>query len=368
MAFRIQNNITALNALRNLQVSDTALSKSLERLSTGYRINSAKDDAAGLAISQSFRGNIAAVKVSQRNIAEANSMLQVADGAMSSIGDILTRMKELATQAASANAAHDISKISDEYDTLFDEIDRIASATKYAGASLLNGAMAGKTGTLGGAGSVDNVYDVQVDGAANGAWAITNTAGALTLTLGGVSQTVTVGDGAQTVNFDQLGVSFKTTDAAVGATVATALTALGTLTVADSASPTEFQVGYETNGFSRISVSISSLTTTDLSLAAKASITDAASARTALDTITAGIDTISSARAGVGASQNRLGYAASNLSITLENFTASESTIRDVDMASEMTTFTKNQIMLQAGTAMLAQANQAPQQLLSLFQ
>ena len=103
MGFRIQNNIAAMNAQSNLSVSDSAMSKSLQKLSSGYRINSAKDDAAGLAISQGFRADISSVKVAQRNITEANALLQVAEGAMTSVGDILTRMKELATQAASAN-------------------------------------------------------------------------------------------------------------------------------------------------------------------------------------------------------------------------------------------------------------------------
>jgi flagellin len=248
MAFRIQNNMTAMNALRNLSVSDSAMSQSLQRLSSGYRINSAKDDAAGLAISQAFRGNIAAVKVAQRNISEANALLQVADGAMSSIGDILTRMKELAAQGSSANAGNDIQKISDEYDALYDEINRIANSTKYAGSNLLTGAMSGQTAVL--AADVDNVYDIQAQGATIGTWTISNVGADVTLTLGGVSQTVTIADGAQTVNFDQLGISFKTTDAAVGATVAAALTGAGvSFTVANSADDSRCGFCADRHGF-----------------------------------------------------------------------------------------------------------------------
>ncbi len=124
MGFRIQNNIAAMNAQRNLNISDAAMSKSLERLSSGYRINSAKDDAAGLAISQQFRADIASYKVAGRNVSEANSLVQVAEGGMDQIGNMLTRLKELATQAASANAGSNLDKINAEGNELIKEIDR----------------------------------------------------------------------------------------------------------------------------------------------------------------------------------------------------------------------------------------------------
>lgn len=275
MGFRIQNNIAAMNAQRNLSVSDSGLSKSLERLSSGYRINSAKDDAAGLAISQGFRADIASVKVAQRNISEANALLQTADGAMSSVGDILTRMKELATQAASANVGTNIAKVDAEFDTLKTEIDRIATSTKYAGAALTTGAFTGKA----------------------------------------------------------------------------------------------FQIGYTaTAADSQISVSLANIgAATGLGLTAAIGVGSAASASAAMTAIDTAVGSLATARGTVGALQNRLAYAAQNLSITLENFTAAESVIRDVDMAAEMTTFTKNQILVQAGTSMLAQANMSPQNVLSLF-
>jgi flagellin len=139
MGLRIQNNIAAMNAHRQLTISDSALSKSLERLSSGYRINRAADDAAGLSISQQFRADIASYKVASRNTAEANSLLQVAEGAMDQIGNMLTRLKELATQAASANAVSNLDKIEAEKDKLVAEIDRIANSTEYAGTKLLDG-------------------------------------------------------------------------------------------------------------------------------------------------------------------------------------------------------------------------------------
>lgn len=365
MGLRIQNNIAAMNAHRNLQVSDAGLSKSLERLSSGYRINSAKDDAAGLAISQSFRANIAATRVAQRNISEANALLQTAEGAMSSIGDILTRMKELATQAASANVGNDIGKVAAEYNTLVSEIDRIADSTKYAGIKLTDGTFsAGNTSASWAA--VANVYDVSVTNAATGAFTVAyaTSSNILSITKGGVTETKTLADGAGTVNFAELGISFKTTGAfnadASGAVMDTADI---TVTAGEMAA---FQIGYEGTTQSQLGVVLGSIESTALGVAS-GDIATAGGAYTKLVTIDTAVGLLAATRGTVGAYQNRMGYASSNLSITLENFTAAESAIRDVDMASEMTTFTKNQILLQAGTAMLAQANMAPQGILSLL-
>ena len=274
MGLRIQNNIAALNAHKNLTISDSALSKSLERLSSGYRINRAADDAAGLAISQGMRADIASYNVASRNVSEANAMVQVAEGAYDQIGNMLVRLKELATQAASANASGDLDKIDAEAQALLDEIDRISDATEYAGAGLLDGSLG--------------------------------------------TQTFQVGSTADT--FSQVEVSFSTVS-----------TASGSLNIA----------------------------TLDL--------LSATTAQTALTSIDTAIDTLNDSRGDLGAIQNRLAYASANLSTTIENVQAAESVIRDVDMANEMISFTKNQILLQAGTAMLAQANMAPQVVLSLF-
>jgi flagellin len=364
MGFRIQNNLAAMNAQRNLSTSDAGLSKSLERLSSGYRINSAKDDAAGLAISQGFRADIASVKVAQRNITEANALLQTAEGAMNSIGDILTRMKELATQAASANVGTNIDKVSDEYNTLVAEIDRIADSTKYAGTKLTDGSFsAGNTSASWN--TVQNVYGTSVSNAAAGAYTVAYSAAAdtLTITKGGVAESKTLTAGAS-INFSQHGISFNTNGGAVVDTVGGALAAAG-LTV-NAGATAAFQIGYQSTSQSQLGVSIGAVGSSDLGVAAD-DIDTAAKAYSALATIDTAISDLAAERANIGAYQNRLGYAANNLSVTLENFTAAESTIRDVDMAAEMTDFTKNQILVQAGTAMLAQANQAPQQVLSLF-
>jgi flagellin len=191
------------------------------------------------------------------------------------------------------------------------------------------------------------------------------------LTKGGVSQTVTIADGAHTVNFDKLGISFKTTDAGVGATMAGAITAATPLTVSAGATAA-FQIGYgNTSSQDQLGVTLGNMTAANLKTSgaglAANDISTSAKAFSAITNIDDAISTLSANRASVGAYQNRLGYASSNLSATLENFTAAESSIRDVDMATEMTNFTKNQILVQAGTAMLAQANTAPQQILTLL-
>lgn len=365
---RIQHNISALNAHRNLLISDSNMSKSLQRLSSGFRINSAKDDAAGLAISQTFRSDIASVKVAQRNIAEANALLQTAEGAMDTIGDILTRMKELATQAASANVGGDITKVSDEYNALVAEIDRIADSTKYAGVALIDGSFsAGNTATSWN--DVANVYDVSVTNAASGAYTVAYnaTTNVLSLTKGGVTDTETLADAGGTagsVNFSTLGVSFNYSGAAVADTLGAAIETAGLSVSAGTTAA--FQVGYENTSQSKLSVSLGDANTAVLGLA-NGDIASSSLAFDALATIDSAIDTLAEKRGDIGAYQNRLNYAAANLSITSENFTAAESVIRDVDMAAEMTDFTKSQILLQAGTAMLAQANMKPQNVLSLL-
>jgi len=368
MAFRIQNNIAALNAQRNLGISEAGMNKSLEKLSSGYRINSAKDDAAGLAISSAFRANIASVKVAQRNISEATALLQVAEGAMSQIGDILTRMKELATQAASANVGQDISKVSDEYDTLVAEIDRIVNSTKYAGIKLIDGSFSAGN-TTSSWNSVANVYDVNVANAATGSYTVSYCAtnNGLTITKGTVSETQTLVDASGTagqITFSQLGISFRYTGAAVADTLGAALASAGLSVSAGSTAA--FQIGYEKDSNSKLGVTMESVKTTDLGVAS-GDISTASNAYSALETIDSAISTLADARAAVGAYQNRLAYAGANLDVTLENFTAADSAIRDADMAQEMTAFTKNQILVQAGVAMLSQANQAPQLILSLF-
>jgi flagellin len=475
MGLRIQNNIAAMNAHRQLSISDAALSKSLQRLSSGYRINNASDDAAGLAISQSFRADIASFKVASRNTSEANSLLQVAEGSLDQMGDILTRLKELATQAASGNAGSNIDKINDEANQLISELDRIATSTNYAGTDLLTGNLAAGTmaGTVadashgsdataigeGGAwfgatatgdltaitgitGTLDssianledsaNTWTIAKNGTASGLvlsngngmqFTATVNTGEDTITIAGMGEnqgdlviagtvTTTTDANGDTITFDKLGISSVSVDAgttaqawtfstsgsnivltgadgtnqSVAATAGSAVdfTNLGisftldaewdandldglTITTAGSAGTSlDFQIGSENATDNQLSISLSDVRASALSLTS-GMLSTQAGAQTALTTINSAIDTLSSSRGDVGAYMNRLSYASANLSSMIENVQAAESVIRDVDMAGEMISFTKNQILMQAGTAMLAQANMAPQSILSLF-
>jgi flagellin len=375
MGLRIQNNITAMNAHRNLQIADSGMSKSLERLSSGYRINSAKDDAAGLSISQSFRADIASYRVASRNVTEGNALLQVAEGAMDQVGNMLTRLKELATQAASANAATNIGKINAEGNQLLLEIDRIANSTEYAGTKLVDGSfgvtVSAGTFTVGsgtGLNAVsglqsDTTYTVAVVTQADGQYNITVSA---TLSGGQVSQTAYSVDGAAAnstaeVSFAALGLKLTLNSDF------TATAGAGTI-ISATAAASDFQVGGKDTVNDRIGITLTSIKAATLdSGLVDDQMLSSTDAQGFLTTVDAAISVLNGLRGDIGAAQNRLGYASANLSATMENVQAAESAIRDVDMAAEMTSFTKNQILLQAGTAMLSQANMAPQNILSLF-
>jgi flagellin len=483
MGFRIQNNVAAMNAHRWLSTNDASMNKSLERLSSGYRINRAADDAAGLAISSNFRANIASFKVASRNTSEAGALLQVAEGGMEQIENMLVRLKELATQAASANVGStERAKINSEGNALISEIDRIANSTKYGSTTLLDGTFgSSKTGTVGAAsgqdgmiGSTNVAYTVTggssimsaatvvaigsgmaeattwyfgvnsegdtlylanaatysqstliesytgtinaansavtfenlgmtiaitgtvtgiastnsdnectfdssvtlkrtgltslvVEGAATGTYTFSVAAeNKLTLSDGTTTETVDyVADTTHT--FSALGISFSLSSATEGYDEDD-LEGM-TITVTDTGSAgSTFQIGAENNTNNRIAITISDTTTGSAGLNLSMDQLDTASeAQTMLTTINSAVSTLSDRRGDIGAYMNRLTYAAANLAATIENTQSAESLIRDVDMASEMTSFTKNQILLQAGTAMLAQANMAPQMVLSLF-
>ena len=369
MGMRIQNNIAAMNAHRQLGIADNAMGKSLERLSSGYRINRAADDAAGLSVSSNMRAEISSLNVASRNTAQASSMLQVAEGAMDQINNMLTRLKELATQAASANVTStDRTTINSEATKLTSEIDRIADATKYNGTALINGNF-GATATLGGDYTgigIASASSVNVSGVVDSSatYTMTDASGTtVTLTNGAITQTLSgKSTGAQTLNFDALGVKITVDNA-----YSTSVELAGTFTVGTSTQ--NIQVGKEDDAINRIGLSIGDMNMAALKDSAALSIdlSTVTGANSALADVDTAITYVAEKRGDVGGYMNRLSYASANLATNIENAQAAESVIRDVDMASEMTNFTKNQILLQAGTAMLAQANMAPQAVLSLF-
>ncbi|MFC1821093.1 flagellin [Thermodesulfobacteriota bacterium] len=367
MGLRIQNNITAMNAHRQLGIADFGLTKSLQRLSSGFRINSAADDAAGLAVSSGMRADIASYKVASRNTTEAISLLQVAEGAYDQISNILTRLKELTVQGTSANASQNTGDIQNEVTALLNEIDRIAGATEYNGDTVLEGY-----------GTEVQAYGTTIDSAAErAAIGLTSvstsgvtdnvtytfsatTAGVLKVTNGTTSATesqLLTADGSQSVNFSSIGISLD-----LGPNYLLTAADLDAATMVFTASGGRFITGTKNDADHYIDVTIDQVSKADLSID-----TVTGTAVGDLTLIDSAISTLATSRGEIGAFMNRLGYAAANLATTIENTQAAESVIRDVDMAAEMTTFTKNQILLQAGTAMLAQANMAPQQVLSLF-
>ncbi|SNS49961.1 flagellin [Geodermatophilus saharensis] len=271
MGLRVNNNIAAFNAYRNLNVTDGAMSKSLEKLSSGLRINRAADDAAGLAISEGLRSQIGGLKVAVRNAQDGISVVQTAEGALTETHSILQRMRDLAVQAANDGALSDTdkAKANEEFQALKSELDDIAGKTTFNGTKLLDGSYSSKAFQVG--------------------------------SNAGETLTVSVGD----------------MDAAA--------------------------------------------------LGASGAIGSASGASAAITAINTAIGTVSTERAKLGAVQNRLEHKINNLNATVENLTASESRIRDTDMAQEMVSFTRSQILSQAGTAMLAQANQSSQGVLQLL-
>ncbi|NYD24579.1 flagellin [Kineococcus aurantiacus] len=273
MGLRINTNTAALNSYRNLQATDKALNSSLEKLSSGLRINRAADDAAGLVVSEGLRAQIGGLSTAARNAQDGVNYVQIADGALSTVGDMLTRMRDLAVQASNVTTDDTARTAANkEFKALAQQINDIGSQTKFGTTALFNGT-AGSTFQVG----------------ANG-----------------------------------------------GETLVVAAIALTSADVA----------GTNVNG---------------------GDLTSMANASTAIGTINTAITNIAAKRADLGAAQNRFQHIINNLNVSIENLSASQSAIRDTDMAQEMTKFTRSQILSQAGTSMLAQANSASQNVLSLL-
>ena len=271
---RINTNVSALNAHRNLSHTNMMLGKSIQKLSSGFRINSSADDAAGLAIANRLRSDQRSLVQASRNATQASAMLQVADGAINTVSTILDRMKELASQSNSDNIGNQRTALNAEYQQLIAEIDRIAATTTYQGTALVNGAFTGS-------------FMVSSSG------------------------------------------NYATTDL--------------------------------------VSVTAIDVTSATILGATPADITSAANAQTALGEIDLAQGAMATAIGNVGATLNRIEFAAANAASLVQNTAAAESVVRDADMAQEMVSFTKFQILQQAGTAMLAQANGSAQSVLSLL-
>jgi len=384
MGLVVQTNNAANTALKHLSTNNMKMNQSLERLSSGFRVNSAADDAAGFAISSKLDAQAGRLKAAATNVAQAQAMVKTADAGVNEIQNMVTRLQVLATQAESANNDGERNRLDGERSKLESAIDKIASSTKYNSVSLLNGT-GGVTVSSSGFTAAEGLHSIALDGATAATTftvkmeeASATAAGTfgngdkITVTDGTTSQTITVatiptGTGTLDVNFGDLGIKL-TLDAAVSTAITGAAGAAASVgdIVTSAAAANTFQVGADNNANNRIDVAFNNnYTTTGLSITGD--ITTVANARTYADTMTTALNTITSNRATLGATQNQLAYVGANLATSVEQISAAVSTIKDADMASEMANFTKSQILVQAGTAMLAQANQASQNVLSLF-
>lgn len=374
---RINNNIMALNTHRQYSVNNSNTAKSTEKLSSGYRINRAGDDAAGLAISEKMRAQIRGLDMASKNSEDAISLVQTAEGALTETHSILQRMRELATQSASDTNDDlvDRAALDAEFQQLKSEIDDIAQKTAFNGKKLLDGSF-GSTATVDTSDPANiqvgqlGVASIHFEGFSAGtgqsiSFAVNGTdPTAYDITFDGTQVTVagSNSDGAKTITAD-FGGGRKVT---IELSAAAAEDDLGTLALVFDVTGSSAQIQTGANQGDNLSISINSMTSSALSLTASA-IGSQADAATAITSVNTAINTVSTQRAQLGATQNRLEHKINNLDTSSENLQAAESRIRDLDMAKEMTTFTKNNILVQAATAMLAQANQAPQNVLSLL-
>ena len=386
MPLRLNNNIVAINSRRHLNSNTKNLQTRLERLSSGLRLNRAADDAAGLSVREGMRSEIAGLKVSVTNSENATNLLQVAEGSLNETNAILIRMQELATQSSNSTLTDDNREaIQAEFGQLITEIDRISQATTYNNQHVLSGfgntiSTASTTVT---ASNTSGVTRMQISGAQTGTYTFQDTAADSTITLGNgtVSQTIGVGtilDGSNvatgtkvTANFDRLGI--QVTLAGAGVANATGAYTDGDLeaqtVIIESGTGGSFQVGPKDFAFNRLEVSIGDMSATggNLNLGGT-SVATQSTARTSITSIDLAISAVSQQRGDLGAYQNRLNFVISYTENEIENIQASEASISDADIAAEVTAFTRAQILVQAATAMLAQANILPQNALLLLQ
>ncbi|MCP2032918.1 flagellin [Okibacterium sp. HSC-33S16] len=397
MGMQINTNISALNSYRNLSNTQNDLSKSLEKLSSGLRINRAADDAAGLAISEGLRSQVGGLKVAARNAQDGISVIQTAEGALTETHSILQRLRDLAVQAGNdSNNAESRTAIKVESDQLVSELDRLSTSSNFNGIDLLKGDVGNGTAKLsfqiGANGTKDNQIDVDLSKANVSSIASALSGGAIgapaaTFSLPTDAAASTIAAGAATfsavhANGTTTAVSVNITAIPAGGGVQGAVDQLNK----DAAFSASFnaEVVKDANGAGvGIAVTAKDGSVIDLGAsgfasgltveAAGASVTGglkfdtAANAKAAIIELDKHITSVSAARADLGAVQNRFESTINSLNVSSENLAAAESRIRDTDMASEMVNYTRANILSQAGTAMLAQANQSNQGVLQLL-
>ena len=388
MPLRVNSNISALNAGRHLNTNNRTLGVKLERLASGLRLNRASDDAAGLAVREGFRAEISGLKMNVSNAEQATNLIQVAEGSLNEVSAILVRMRELSVQSSSSTVTDENREaIQAEFTQLTTEIDRIAKATVYNEQSVLTGYgnQVLVTSTALTASNTSGVTSIKISGAAIGEYKfVDDVAGDVTLGNGTTTQTIrlatmldgeNVATGTQIVaNFDRLGI--QVTLAGADVTNATGTYSDGdlegqiiTVDVPTGGKGGSFQVGPTDAAYNRLEIGIADMSATGDTLnLAPASVATITSARTAITSIDEAITAVSQQRGELGAFQNRLAFTISYTENEIENIQASEASISDADIAKEVTEFSRAQILSQAATAMLAQANVLPQNALALLQ
>ena len=393
MGMVVRSNVMAVNAFRQLGMNNSQVSKSLEKLSSGYRINRAGDDASGLAISEKMKAQIKGLETASSNSQDGISLIQTAEGALTEVHDMLNRMVELAGKAANGTMDDDVDRdaLQKEVDALKDEIDRIADGTNFNGLKLLNGSLGdGRAEVVAAKAEYETAVQQKLDKDGK-------------LTIAGHTVDIQVGtqddlkkqleawmnsykntaagqnDWDVKLNDDENGIVFTakkegaldtlgikaptgTTQKTAGADASPAVDGNGGLTL---------QIGDTADDFNKITVSINDMSARGLGIAdINVGTQDGAAA--ALDLVkkgaTSAINMVSATRADLGAMQNRLEHTINNLDVAAENMTSANSRIRDTDMAKQMMEYTKMNVLTQAAQAMLAQANQQPQSVLQLLQ
>jgi flagellin len=385
MALRINSNVSAMSTAHTMSANNKDLGTRLERLSSGMRINTAADDAAGLSISEGFRAQITGLTMGVRNAEMGSNLVQVAEGSLNEVSSMLIRMRELAVQSSlSTFTDQNREAIEAEVNQLKQEIDRIAESTVYNDKTLLTGF--GNTLDATSSSALTDVAqtgvkNISISGVPAGTYTMADNAdGTISIGNGVVSQTInfnTVLDGNQmatgttsVLNFDRLGINVTIAGSEV-ADVGGDYTAGDldgkTIVVTETAGGS-FQVGADDVAEDRIEVNIADMRASGVLLNLNTvSLGTQASARSSIARIDQAIDNTSQARGDLGSIMNRLQHTINFTDNSIENNTNSESALRDTDMAAEVTLFTRSQILSQAATAMLAQANTTPQQALGLL-
>ncbi|MFW8051966.1 flagellin [Vagococcus fluvialis] len=392
---RINTNVPALNTYSRLTSANNAKSDSLAKLSSGLRINRAGDDAAGLAISEKMKGQIGGLKQATRNAQDGISLIQTAEGALNETQDIVNRMRDLATQGANDTLSNDDrAEINKEFNSLKEEIDRISQTTNYNGKTLLDGnydssSKAETTHT----GDIDMYMTVNyTDKSLKGDFELTyerdaNGEVSVELTNGSTPTHGLVNNNDGTYSIYEVGDIVKddagndvakkgaqssatvklTTEGRYGTEVVDPGKASHKTTFTETTDKNgmNFHIGANTSDVINVELGTTNCKSLDIE---RLQLTDREASEAAISQLDVASSKISSTRSDLGAAQNRLQHTINNLSVAQENLTEANSRIRDVDMAEEMMSFTKNNILSQAATSMLSQANAMPQSVLSLLQ